>query len=743
MITDKSSAPGLQPENKANLQDHLKFEKLVGTIFTHFVNLGPSEIDQSVNFALQAIGNFVEAERCYILVLSKDGSSFDTSFEWCPPSVEPVAHTLEQTPTNNLPWTIQQLKNHQTINISDINHLPGIARREQEMFLARNTRAFTIVPMIYDARLMGLLGFEFAHTYRLWNDDILPLLKIVGEMFVNAFERNEAEKALRASEERFRQVITSISDHVYFWKVTKEGTHENLYLSPNIEDLTGYPYSQFESNWAFWAKHVIHPDDQPSAAQQAAKLASGQDSKTEYRLVTSSGDIIWVRDSGRTERIKGEIFVYGVVAEITEQKLAQENLSAERALLAQRVQERTAELQMANAELARASRMKDEFLAAMSHELRTPLNAVLGMSEALQEQVYGPLNDRQTNALFRIEESGRHLLSLINDILDLSRINAGKLELHPWPIDTDSVCQASLHFVEKEAQKKRIRINTDIESGIRLHADERRLKQVLINLLSNAVKFTPEGGQIGLELEKIDSAEAVRFTVWDTGIGIHEEDMSHLFKPFVQLDSRLSRQYEGTGLGLTLVYKMVEMHQGSVSVESTLGEGSRFTVLLPYNTRYQDPALPSGDQPVAEPLKDESLAKNDRGHQNCLILLAEDSEANIATISDYLTARQFKVIVARNGAQVLDILREELPDLIIMDIQMPVMDGMETIRRIRSDDHATTWQDIPIVALTALAMPGDRERCLAIGANEYLSKPVGLKDLVKIIDNFLKIRLVK
>lgn len=727
--------------DKTHLQNHIKFEKLVGTIFTHFVNLGPSEIDQTVNFALQAIGNFVEAERCYILLLSKDGSMFDTAFEWCIPLVEPAAHTLEQTPTNTLPWIIQQLKNHQTINIADVTQLPERANYEQAMFLARNIRAFTMVPMIYDARLIGLLGFEFANTERLWTDDILPLLKIVGEMFVNAFERDEAEKALRASEERFRQVITSISDHIYFWKVAKDGTHVNLYLSPNIEDLTGYPYSQFESNWAFWAKHVIHPDDQPSAAQQAAKLASGQDSKTDYRLVTASGDIIWVRDSGRTERIKGEIFVYGVVAEITEQKHAEESLSAERALLAQRVQERTAELQLANAELARASRMKDEFLAAMSHELRTPLNAVLGMSEALQEQVYGPLNDRQNNALHRIEESGRHLLSLINDILDLSRINAGKLELHPWPIDADSICQASLHFVEKEASKKRIRINTNIQSGIRLQADERRLKQVLINLLSNAVKFTSEGGQIGLELEKLDSAEAVRFTVWDTGIGIHEEDMQHLFKPFVQLDSRLSRQYEGTGLGLTLVYKMVEMHRGSVLVESTQGQGSRFTVLLPYDARSQETSLSGSSQSVARQVEIESQAESDTLHQDYLILLVEDSEANIATICDYLTARKYNVTVARNGAQALDILREERPHLIIMDIQMPVMDGLEAIRRIRGDDHGQ-WQEIPIIALTALAMPGDRERCLAMGANEYLSKPVSLKNLVQIIDNFLKVHPV-
>jgi PAS domain S-box-containing protein len=260
-----------------------------------------------------------------------------------------------------------------------------------------------------------------------------------------------------------------------------------------------------------------------------------------------------------------------------------EGIQQERASLAQRVAERTADLSAANAELSRTSRIKDEFLANMSHELRTPLNAILGMSEALQEQVYGPLNEKQLKSLRSIEESGYHLLSLINDILDVSKIEAGKLKLEVGPVSVESVCQASLGLIKQDAHKKQLKISSSFDNAVTIiQADKRRLKQILVNLLSNAVKFTPEGGAIGLEVVGDAEGEAVHFTVWDTGIGILEEDMGRLFQPFVQLDSSLSRRYAGTGLGLSLVYRLADMHGGSVSLESEVGKGSRFTVSLPW-----------------------------------------------------------------------------------------------------------------------------------------------------------------
>jgi len=251
--------------------------------------------------------------------------------------------------------------------------------------------------------------------------------------------------------------------------------------------------------------------------------------------------------------------------------------------LQKELEEKNAELSQLNVELVRASRHKDEFLANMSHELRNPLNVVLGMSEALQDGVYGELNDRVLNSVHRIEESGRHLLQLITDILDLSKIGAGKLELVIAPVSVKLVCEASLMFIKQLAHKKRIKVVSTCDQNITtFHADELRIKQVLVNLLSNAVKFTPEGKTVGLEVDGNPEQQVINFTVWDTGIGIAKEDMERLFQPFEQLDRTRSQHHEGTGLGLSLVYRLVELHGGSISVESEVDKGSRFTVSLPW-----------------------------------------------------------------------------------------------------------------------------------------------------------------
>jgi PAS domain S-box-containing protein len=423
--------------------------------------------------------------------------------------------------------------------------------------------------------------------------------------------------------------------------------------------------------------------------------------------------------------------------EIVERVRAEKALQDERENLAQRVVERTAELSAANAELARAARLKDEFLAAMSHELRTPLNAILGLSEALQEEVYGSLNERQLRSLRNIEESGRHLLELINEILDIAKIEAGKVELQVGPVSVQSVCQSGLTLIRQMAHKKQIDVSAVFDSEVTtIHADARRMKQILVNLLTNAVKFTPDGGKIGLEVAADEARDAVHFAVWDTGVGISEQEMSKLFQPFVQLDSSLSRRHSGTGLGLALVRRLIELHNGGVAVESEVGVGSRFTISLPW-----DPSAVDGEPDVdgvpassvlsmAVPPPDAQTAD-----QNVTVLLADDSEASIVTVAGYLQAQGYRVIASRNGLEAIQMAREERPDIILMDIQMPEMDGLEAIRLIRSDPELAV---VPIIALTALTMPGDRERCLQAGASEYRSKPVSLKGLTEMVKKQLR-----
>lgn len=404
-----------------------------------------------------------------------------------------------------------------------------------------------------------------------------------------------------------------------------------------------------------------------------------------------------------------------------------------------------------NIELAHATRLKDEFLANMSHELRTPLNAILGMSEGLQEEIFGFLNDRQRKAIATVERSGRHLLELINDILDLSKIGSGKLQLEMNEVSIRSLCDTSLSFVRQMAQQQKVQLHAIVAQDIgNLYADDRRLRQVLINLLSNAIKFTPEGGSVVLEVSRqpspipaensegiLASGSWLVFSVTDTGIGIAPQNLHRLFQPFVQIDSSLNRRYNGTGLGLALVRQIAELHGGDISVRSELHRGSCFTLRIPnhfcsvvLSAPPSQAAFPGSelDQTGIPAIPITSCVRPP------LILLAEDNPANIDMISSYLESKCYRLILAEDGQAAIELTKTQHPDLILMDIQMPEVDGLEAIRQIRQQQELA---HIPIIALTALAMSGDQERCLQVGATEYLPKPVKLKQLASVIQQLL------
>jgi PAS domain S-box-containing protein len=394
-----------------------------------------------------------------------------------------------------------------------------------------------------------------------------------------------------------------------------------------------------------------------------------------------------------------------------------------------------------NAELARATRLKDEFLANMSHELRTPLNAILGLSEGLLDEVYASLTDKQKKVISTIQKSGKHLLELINDILDLAKIESGNIEIYPRFVNVKNLCDSSFSFIKQQAKAKNIQFSTKIACNqAEIFVDELRMLQVLINLLSNAVKFTPAGGKISLVVDINTDTDEIYFHVTDTGIGIDSKNIDKLFKPFIQIDSSLSRSYSGTGLGLALVRKITEMHQGSITVSSEVGKGSCFTVKLPYENKasqqeFQSPQRNAKIEPAKIPENFESI-NNDFTIEQPLILLAEDNLTNIESITEFLEYCGYRFAIARNGIEAIQLAKSEKPRLIIMDIQMPEMDGLTAISQIRNEPELT---QVPIIALTALAMREDKQKCMQAGANEYLSKPVSLKYLSNLIKKLLNL----
>jgi PAS domain S-box-containing protein len=534
---------------------------------------------------------------------------------------------------------------------------------------------------------------------------------------IDITKRKEAELQARQSEERFSKAFRASPIAIAITRI-RDGMFADV--NDSFLNLLGYSREEVIGRTAF-DLHIYANAAERSKLMQKL-LDNGELRDYEMTTRTKSGELIYVLFSTERIELDSQAYALATILDITERKRSEEEILKLNAELERRVEERTTELE-------RALRTKDEFLASMSHELRTPLNAILGLSESLAEHVAGPLNEKQQRYVKTISESGNHLLSLINDILDLARIESGQVVLNIIEVDLQQVCQASLRMINQLAHKKEQEVTLEIDEGIgSIWVDERRLKQILVNLLSNAVKFTPAGGKLGLEVHGDTQEKQVIFTVWDNGIGISENDLTLLFQPFVQLNSGLSREAPGTGLGLALVAQMVRLHGGSVSVESKLNAGSRFTVTLPW-----EPALAT-DVELRMRSTGKFRAIRPEAKDRPIILLIEDTRDATIIITDYLQMGGYQVISARDALTGLDLAKRTRPDLILMDIHLPGMDGLEATRRLRSDPDFRT---LPIIALTALAMPGDRERCLAAGATDYVTKPVSLKKLAKTIDEYL------
>ncbi len=383
------------------------------------------------------------------------------------------------------------------------------------------------------------------------------------------------------------------------------------------------------------------------------------------------------------------------------------------------------ELLRKSAELERATRLKDEFLASMSHELRTPLAGILGLSEVLRDGLYGEISDPQIDAIRSIEDCGRHLLELINDILDLAKIESGKAELDEQPTSLPVLASACIRMVRSAASRKNISINLHVEPpDFSAVLDTRRCKQIVINLLDNAIKFTPKGGRVDLSVTTTADRKNIEFKIKDNGCGIDASNIRRIFQPFEQVDRNLSREYEGAGLGLPLVLRLTELHDGGVSVDSQPGKGSIFTVTIPWRKSGREV---DGNVRGQEPLPPHSI-QSGTGKPPPRVLIIEDNRITSRVLFDYLTRNGMSCHMVTESPKAMTECLTFKPDVILMDIQMPVIDGFELTAVIRACGDRNL-ESIPIIALTALAMPGDRERCLKSGMNDYMVKPYRLVEV--------------
>ncbi len=575
--------------------------------------------------------------------------------------------------------------------------------------------------------------------------------------FRDISERKRSEQALLEGEERYRNLVENISDVVYI--LDPKGFV--LYVSPVVESVTGHSPEDVKGRNI---SELIHPEDLPTLYEQFQKLISGQKAPVlEYRFYKKTGEICWARTSNRPSFKNGVIQnVHGIITDITERKRVEQ------------------EIMKAKEAAESANRAKSEFLANMSHEIRTPMNSVLGFLKLTLE--YPDLPEFQKKNLSTAYHSAKSLLTLLNDILDLSKLESGRLELENRPFDLRQMIQDTLKVFEIKSREKGLDLSFHIHPNLSpcYTGDPVRLRQIITNLIGNAVKFT-EKGSVRLEVRnaelkmangecsmvneecKIQHADATNhspftiqhstllFSVSDTGIGIPADRRDKIFEPFTQADSSTSRKYGGTGLGTTISRQLAELMHGRIWVESEEGKGStfHFTVCL----------KPAETMPVQE-----SESAEIRTVRSFKILLAEDIEENIVLAKIRLKQQGHTVIEARNGHAAVLAYKQETPDIILMDIHMPGMDGMEAtkiIRKMENDEcllmndncrirnekepadnsaftiHHSPLKHVPVIALTASVTNEEQKKFLESGMDDVVGKPIDFDELSETMEKLV------
>ncbi len=561
----------------------------------------------------------------------------------------------------------------------------------------RNALLFSLVGLLATAMLGALLLTVTGRTRRIEaavKDRTAALQREIAE-------RERTEASLRESEQRFRNILNNVPIGVVYTDL-----HGNVkQVNPRFCELTGYAADEL---MGMNVATLNHPDDRVQDFELSGQLVRGEIPmyRRQGRYLTRDSRMVWVQSIVTMLRdVQGAPHrIVGVVEDITEHlRLAE----AERAR-----------------EIAEAANLaKSEFLSRMSHELRTPLNAMLGFAQLLELDQNNPLPAAQRPWVAQIQGAGWHLLDMINDVLDLSRIESGTLNLQPDRLDLREVIAAALPLVEQDANRRRITVSQNVPDEMaRVVGDTTRVKQILINLLSNAVKYNSDGGRIHIAT-RISHRDSIELTVTDTGLGMTPTQLAQLFQPFNRLGRERSA-LEGTGIGLVISQRLAEQMGGALRARSTAGEGSSFILTLP---RAEHPNTAAAD------LEDTQSTSSDY-HQR-VVHYVEDNETNVEVMRGILSRRpQVRFDVSITGLDGLAAIRAHRPDLILLDMHLPDIDGLELLRHLKADSSTA---DIPVVVVSADALAAQIASAMKAGASQYLTKPVSVSELLSVVDSLL------
>lgn len=513
-------------------------------------------------------------------------------------------------------------------------------------------------------------------------------------------QKEKIGNELRTSEERYRQVVAlspvAILIHRNGEIVFANPATVELFSANSQDEVLGLQLTDF-----------LLEKDHEKAQKQLQKIEETGD-------LLLPAKVSWKKLDGET-----------IVVEVTAASIDYEGQPGRLALFRDITERNKLEEQMKTAKetAEEASRAKSQFLATMSHELRTPLNAINGFAELLERKQDGPLNDKQVELVQHINKSGNHLLDLITDLLDVSKIDSSVVVLEIDKVPLESLLTSTSAMVQESIKKKDIELTIASEPLLNANGDVSRCRQIVLNLLTNAVKFTPKGGKITLRAMDYEDG-FVLITVNDTGPGVAPEEQQNIFFDFYQADYVRDSALGGSGIGLALSRRLVELHSGEMGMESELGTGSTFWFTLPkWDGQSDESTAPN-----------QAISDNGTMPTNRRILVVEDNETNIMVITKFLHIHDHEVTVARNGQEGVELAQELRPDFILMDMKMPVMDGLEATRLIKSTDEL---KDIPVVVLSASVDRESVEQCIEAGCDAHLAKPLESAKLFAVLNQFL------
>jgi PAS domain S-box-containing protein len=681
------------------LQRDLHLQKVLIDISKTYINLPTDELDNAINASLKELGELVGADRAYMFTYDLNRNTCSNTHEWCNVGVTPEIDNLQDVPLEAIPYWLEQHRAGKSLYVADVSKLPDEGEASLRGILEpQGIKSLLTLPMLDNNELIGFVGFDYVNNHYRYTDREYQLLYVFVQMLINVRKRRESEMKIKASEQKLERIVGSMQ----LGLVETDDEGKITFVNDMFEQMSGQEASQLMGK----GLNEILSDEDDGVVQKAVYEQSEETRSYEVRYQKEDGqDVWWFASEARLEGGSNKGGSVGVYLDITAKKHLEEAL------------------QKAKEKAESASKAKELFLANMSHEIRTPLNVVIGMVRELKKE---QLNSKQMHVVDEAGSAAKHLLTILNNVLDVSKIESGELVLDHRDFSLYTVTNNLRSILHSEAEEKNLQFDVIVAPEIaKAHVgDDIRLRQVLINLLGNAIKFT-EAGSITLEARLLATSnidQTIELIVTDTGVGMSEEFVQRIFDKFSQEQNQANREYEGTGLGMSISNDIVALMGGVLTVESKKGHGTtcRFKLTLPLG----DPGRIAGSSV--------SIGKGDLSGMQ--ILLVEDNEMNRFIANQSLAFAGCVVTEAVDGAQAIQQLEERQFDLVLMDIQMPTMDGTEATRIIREKygEHP------PILALTANAFKHDIQRYLAIGFNDYVTKPYEEEELLLKVSRYFK-----